>query len=265
MLRYVAMNIPGTAAIEAFWSVFFVSAASLAGIAALFTTKKSLKGFTFAMVSLSAGVLFGDVLLHIFPDIYRSALGFVSIAALVFCGLLAFFVMEKYLHWEHEHGFHEYGKEHVEHLKNQALGPTVLTADSLHNFLDGLIVGASYLAGAKIGLATTLAVVFHEIPHEIGNVGVLLHAGYSKRKAFYYNMFTALTAFLGLGAALFFGGVSKQFSDAALAVAAGGFIYIAGSELVPELHQESRIKQSVFQFICMVAGFALMVAVLALE
>ncbi|HVS80026.1 MAG TPA: ZIP family metal transporter [Candidatus Paceibacterota bacterium] len=251
---------------EAFISVFLVSAASLAGIAALFTAEKDRNGITFALVSLSVGVLFGDALLHILPDLFASGESVIALASLVFAGIMLFFVLEKYLHVDHEHGFHEYGEEAHRHgLRNRALGTTILAADIIHNFLDGLIVGASYLGGAKLGLATTLAVVFHEIPHEMGNVGVLLHAGYSKKKAFWYNTLTALTAFFGLACAVFFGQALAGFTDYALAFAAGGFIYIAGSELVPELREESGFRPSLVQFACMILGFGIMALVLLLE
>jgi len=246
-------------------SVTIVSAVSLAGIVVIFFNDKYLRNIVFALVSLSVGVLFGDVLLHILPDLYKQSANPVLSSVLIFCGILLFFIIEKYLHSEHAHGFHEYEDPHGHDNNKKALGPTILAADTLHNFLDGLIITASFLAGARIGLATTLAVVFHEIPHEIGNVGVLLHAGYSKKRAFTYNVLTALAAFLGLAAAIFFGGTTPGFTNAALAVAAGGFIYIAGSELVPELHKESRIKHSFAQLVFILIGFGAMFAVFAFE
>jgi zinc and cadmium transporter len=255
-------NFVEQAVINSFISVALVSAVSLVGIFALFASGKNYRSMIFAFVSLSVGVLFGDVLLHILPDLFVDPSDVVTPAVFVFAGILVFFLLEKYLHFEHEHGFHDYKHEDEE---KRVLGPSIIAADTLHNFLDGLIITASFLTGGAIGLATTLAVVFHEIPHEIGNVGVLLHAGYSKRKAFLYNVLTAVAAFAGLFVAVVFGKISPGFTNGALALAAGGFIYIAGSELVPELHKESRPGQSAMQFLFIVIGFVSMFAVLIFE
>lgn len=132
-----------------------------------------------------------------------------------------------------------------------------LVADSIHNFTDGLAIGVAYLAGIQIGIATTLAVVFHEIPHEMGNFFVLLYAGFSKTRALLFNALTGMTAILGTLLALSIGSRLRSFSNAILPIAAGGFLYIAGSDLLPELIREEKPRNSLHQLIAMAIGVAI--------
>jgi zinc and cadmium transporter len=131
--------------------------------------------------------------------------------------------------------------------------------------MDGIIIGASYLASLPVGLATTLAVVSHEIPHELGNFFVLLYAGFSRSKALLFNFLSASVAILGTILALLIGSRVEPFSTVVLPFAAGGFIYIAGSDLVPELHKETSFPKSVVQMIAMGVGIGLMLLLLLLE
>ena len=121
------------------------------------------------------------------------------------------------------------------------------------------------MVSIEVGIATTIAVILHEIPQEIGNFGVLLHAGYSKAKALWFNFLSALTAFAGAGLALLLGSITEQFALWLLPVAAGGFIYVALSDLIPELHKSNGARQGVVQVIAILVGVAAMAALLALE
>jgi zinc and cadmium transporter len=140
-----------------------------------------------------------------------------------------------------------------------------LFADGVHNLIDGMIIGASYLVSLPVGIATTIAVIFHEIPHELGNFFVLLYAGFTKTKALFFNFLTGLFAILGTLVALLVGSRVEDFSSLMLPLAAGGFIYIAGSDLVPELNKESDLLKSVIQLIAIAAGVGLMLLVAMLE
>ena len=131
-------------------------------------------------------------------------------------------------------------------------------ADGLHNFIDGVLIGASYVVSVPIGLGTTIAVLLHEIPQEIGDFGVLLHAGFGKARALWLNFFTATLAIAGAVLSLLMGSQLQQFSTAVLPFAAGGFIYIAGSDLVPELHKERQPPQAAIQLIAIGVGIGLM-------
>jgi zinc and cadmium transporter len=133
-----------------------------------------------------------------------------------------------------------------------------LVGDSAHNLLDGLIIGAAWQMDLRVGLATTLAVFFHELPQELGHYGVLLKGGMSPKKALLFNAASALTSFLGLGLAVAAVRISPQLSGALSAATAGGFLYVAGSDLVPELHHELKAGRSVLQLAAIVLGLACM-------
>jgi zinc and cadmium transporter len=140
-----------------------------------------------------------------------------------------------------------------------------LIGDALHNFIDGLIIGAAYFTSFELGIATTFAVILHEIPQEIGDFGVLLHGGFSKAKALFYNFFTALTAFIGAIVAFFIAGYSEILSALILPFAAGGFIYIAGADLIPELHKETKFSTSLLQLIYFLLGIGVMFLLLLVD
>ena len=140
-----------------------------------------------------------------------------------------------------------------------------LIADGAHNFIDGVLIGVSYMVSLPIGIATTIAVILHEIPTEIGDFGVLLHAGYSTRRALQYNFLSALMAVAGTLLALSIGPSISSFTTAVLPITAGGFLYIAGSDLIPELHREINLKHTLLQFLAILAGIGLMVALLWIE
>ena len=138
-----------------------------------------------------------------------------------------------------------------------------LFGDTIHNLLDGLVVGASYIVSIPVGIATTLAVIFHEIPQEIGDFGVLIHGGFTKKKALWFNFLTALTAILGTLIALGIGSALEGFIPLLISFAAGNFIYIAGSDLIPELHKnEPNPKESALQVASIALGVAIMLLVL---
>jgi zinc and cadmium transporter len=140
-----------------------------------------------------------------------------------------------------------------------------LVGDGFHNFIDGLIIAGSYLVNLQVGIATTLAVILHEIPQEIGDFGVLLHGGFSKSKALLLNFATALTAILGTIAVLIVGSKVQGLSSILLPIAAGGFIYIAGADLIPELHKETEFRGSLFQLFTFILGIGVMALLLLLE
>jgi zinc and cadmium transporter len=145
------------------------------------------------------------------------------------------------------------------------MGVMNVVGDGFHNLIDGLVIGGSYLVSVPLGLATTLAVIFHEIPQEIGDFGILLHAGFNKAKALLLNFVSALAAFLGAVVALAIGSRVAGFSEFLIPFTAGGFIYIAGSDLIPELHKEVKPSRSFFQFVALLLGLLLMLAFTFLE
>ena len=249
-------------------AVILVSLLSLIGVSLLFLKDHWLKKMVLILISLSVGSLFGDVFIHLLPQAFKSSSPvFVSIAILL--GIIIFFILEKFIHWRHSHGddvvesFHEHNNEHCD--KVQPVGYVVLFGDGVHNLIDGVIIAASFLASPEVGLATTLAVVLHEIPQELGHFAVLIHSGFTKGKALFYNFISALTAILGAVITLLFVERLETSIPYLLALAAGGFIYIAGSDLVPQLHKKTGMKESLIQLISILVGIGLMFSLLLLE
>jgi zinc and cadmium transporter len=240
-------------------SVLIVSLISLVGIFTLGLRSDFLNRSVFVLVSLAVGALLGDVFVHIIPEAYEEIADPTLVSLVLIAGILVFFALEKVMHWHHEHT-----SEHAEEVPHP-VGRMVLISDGVHNFIDGILIAASYLVSIEIGVATTLAVVLHEIPQEIGNFGVLIHAGYEKAKALWFNFLTALTAVAGAMLALMLGDMTEQFALWLLPFTAGGFIYIALSDLIPELHKHKRFGQGMLQLIAIIIGVLSMVALLALE
>lgn len=247
--------------------MLLVGGISLIGVFALALKDSLLHRLLFALVPLAAGALIGDSLFHLLPESFESDTGpLVSIA--VVAGMLTFFVLEKFLHWHHAH--HGKEEEHEGHncsdhnQKPRHLAPLVITADAAHNFIDGVIIAGSFLVSIPLGIATTIAVLLHEIPQEIADFGLLLHSGLSKARALLFNFLSALTAFLGAGLALILSNV-EHFSVLAIAFTGGSFLYIAIADIVPELHKEKRLGHGLAQLAFLLLGISLMGLLLLVE
>jgi len=238
-------------------SVSIVSLISFLGLLTLSIKIDKLKKILLYMVSFSAGALFGDAFIHLLPEIIKEVGFGVNISIYVMSGIGFSFIIEKFIHWRHCHIPHS--KEHI-----HPFAMMNLFGDGVHNFIDGIIIGASYLVSVPVGIATTLAVILHEIPSEIGDFGVLLQGGFTKAKALFYNFITALTAVLGAIVSLLISSYVENITTFLIPFAAGTFIYIAGSDLIPELHKEVEVKKSLFQFIAIVLGVLVMFLLLVL-
>ena len=235
-------------------SVLLVSLISFIGALALVLKRDLLNKSIFIFVSLAVGALLGDVFIHIIPGAYEKMNDTTIISFLLIGGILIFFILEKFIHWHH------HTLEHAEEHHHQ-MGKMILFGDGVHNFIDGLIIASSYMVSLEVGMATTIAVVLHEIPQEIGNFGVLIHAGYKAKKALWYNFLSALTAVIGAIVALILGSVAEDFAVILLPITAGGFIYIALSDLIPELHK-NHSEQSLVQVIAIMVGVMSMAGIL---
>lgn len=238
--------------------VLFVSLVSLAGVFTLSIREDKIKKYVFILVSLAVGALLGDAFIHLIPEAFESSENPTMVSLLIIAGILAFFVLEKFLHWHH-HG------EDTEETHVHPVGKLVLFSDGVHNFIDGIIIGTSFLASTSLGVATTIAVILHEIPQEIGDFAVLLHSGYTRKRALWLNFLSALMAVLGTVVAFLFGNLAETFSVMVLPLAAGGFIYIAVADLIPELHKTKVVKHSILQFGSLIIGVLLMFALLLVE
>lgn len=239
-------------------SVLVVSAVSLVGILTLPLDKKNLDKMLIFLVSFAAGSLLGDAFIHLIPESFDSSS--VKASAYILSGVIFFFVLEKLMHWRH---CHEAGCP--EHSK--VLPYVILAGDGLHNFIDGVIIGASFLVDVPTGIATTLAVVLHEIPQEIGDFGALIYGGFSRAKALLYNFLSALTAFVGAALVLVLSAYGSGVDLILVPFAAGGFIYIALADIIPELHRHKRgeLWHSTLQLAFFIAGMAVMYGLLLFE
>lgn len=231
-------------------SVFLVSLISLIGVFFISINEQGMRRILFVLVSLAVGGLFGDSFIHLLPEAFRQSDG-VQTALYVLAGIFLFFILEKFLRWRHEHTLEAEPAIHP-------VGYINLMADGVHNLLDGMIIGAAYLVSRKVGIATTLAVILHEIPQEIGDFGILVQAGFTRKRALFFNFLSASLSILGALIALFLGLRGSHFSHFMAPLAAGGFIYIAGSDLLPELHKESKPAHSLTQMGAILVGAGLM-------
>ena len=217
----------------------------------LYFKKETLHKITLFLVSLSAGALMGGAFLHLLPEaaqeIETSKLYLIVLAAFIF-----FFFMEKLLFWRHCH---------KENCPIHTFGYMNLVGDSLHNFIDGLVIAGAFLVDIKLGIATTIAIAIHEIPQEIGDFGVLIHAGFNKKRALVVNYLVALTVVLGGVVGYFISFSLNNIIPYLLPFAAGGFIYIAASDLMPEIRKETNLKRSINSFAIFILGIALMLIV----
>ncbi|MBU4246593.1 MAG: ZIP family metal transporter [Nanoarchaeota archaeon] len=233
-------------------SVILVSLLSFIGLFTFPMKERTLEKVLLFLVSFSAGALFGDAFLHLLPEAVEAQGFSMSVSISLLGGIVVFFIFEKFIHWRH---CHIPASEHHHH----PVAFMNLIGDGVHNFIDGLVIGASYLASIPVGIATTLAVILHEIPQEIGDFGVLLHAGYSKKKALFFNFMSALASILGVAVVLAFGTKGADLSIYLVPFAAGGFIYIAGFDLIPELHKETNPAKSAVHLIAFIAGITVMI------
>lgn len=233
-------------------SVFVVSIVSLAGVLTLAFKEQVLNKFLMLLVSFAAGGLLANSFFDLLPEaIEKSGSLTFDISLYVLSGILAFFILEKVILWRHCHHL-EQGEECQIHGP-QSFAMTSIVGDATHNFLDGMIIGGTYAVNFSLGLTTTLAIVFHEIPQEVGDFGILVAGGYSKTRALFYNFLTALTAFAGAILAISISAKIISFTAFLVPFTAGGFIYIAASDLIPELHKQTvkfnRVVAEVFFFL----------------
>lgn len=229
------------------WAVaasIIVSLISLVGIFSVFFKQTKINEILIPLIGFSAGGLIGGAFLHLLPEALEQADSQLIFSYLIL-GFISFFILEKYLHWRHCHN--GVCKIHVFTYLN-------LIGDGIHNFTDGLVIGTSFIVSISFGIITTLVIILHEIPQEIGDFAVLLYGGFSKFKALYYNFLSALTCILGTIIGYFISQQIGLFSSFLLPFTAGGFIYIAACDLVPELHKQPDLKKSAFSLFSFILG-----------
>jgi len=229
-------------------AVLIVSLVSILGIL-IFLKKKTLNKILFYLVSFAAGTLLGAAFLDLLPEALEQ--GFKeTVPIFILIGILSFFVLEKFLHWHHHHAGHEHEEVH---------GFTYLNifGDAIHNFLDGIVIAISFLNSTALGIVATIAIIAHEIPQEIADFSILIYGGFSKIKALVYNFLTALTAVIGALTAYFYSGAIESSTTFLTSFAVGGFVYIASTDLIPEIHKEKDLGKSFVQLVLLALGIFL--------
>jgi zinc and cadmium transporter len=236
-------------------SALLISLVSLVGLTTLSVKLEHLKKVLLFLVSFSVGALFGDTFIHLLPEAVREAGFTLNISLFVLCGIIFFFVLEKFIFWRHCHVPTSDSHPHSFAYMN-------LIGDGFHNLIDGMIIAGTYVVNVELGVATTLAVILHEIPQEIGDFGVLIHAGYTREKALFFNFLSGVTALIGVIITLSLQVGVESITTVLVPFTAGGFIYIAGSDLIPELHRETSGKKSFLQFLGVMLGILVMLSLL---
>lgn len=233
-------------------SLLVVSAIPLVVVAFLPRDQRRVRTAVSYLVSFAIGALLGSAFLHLIPESYEQSGNRYVTALAVLGGFLGFFVLERFL-WHHGHAAPQRSRAPL-----PPLAALNLLGDAVHNLMDGMAIAASYMADPAVGLTTTIAVVLHEVPQELGDYGVLLFSGLSVRRAVLYNLGTAAVAFLGAAVVL---GAGEHLGDAAsflLPVTAGSFLYIAASDLLPELQRGRSPAVTLQQLATILLGIGVM-------
>lgn len=234
-------------------SVVFVSLLSVIAAIPLLIKKQVPDRLLLILVGVSVGTLLGAIFFHFLPEA-TSGTYTVGLALHILTGFLVFFVVEKLVHYHHaEHKTTGPAHHHAYHL-----APINLTGELVHNFIDGIVIATSYLVSIPLGIAATISVALHELPQEIADFGILLYAGLSKKKALLYNFLASLSAILGALVGIIAFAQIDDFQGFAIPFAVGAFLYIAASNLVPELHREKKPFESAIQFLAVLAGIGIM-------
>ncbi|MBU0615635.1 MAG: ZIP family metal transporter [Nanoarchaeota archaeon] len=235
-------------------SVIIVSLISVFSAIPLLAKKKISNKLLVFLMSLSVGTLLGGVFIHFMPEITEHGYSIKS-AMYIIAGFVVFFLLEKFVHYHHNKKCeeHDYGHGHAYHL-----APLNLIGDGIHNALDGLVLAGAYFVSIEIGIAATISVIFHEIPQEIADFGILLYSGLSRIKALFFNFLSATTAIIGAIIGIFLAGATENFSHFIIPFAAGNFIYIAASNLVPELHRHCKLIDTLLHLLAISLGVFVM-------
>lgn len=228
-------------------SVVGVSLISLIGLFVISFKEDAFNKILNILVAFAAGTLLGTAFLGLLPEAVEQGTPFYVVLA----GLVLFFVIERFIHWHHCHD------KECDYRTAEAVGKLNLIGDGVHNLIDGIIIAATFMIDVRLGITTSIAIALHEIPQEIGDFAILIHSGYTRKKALLYNFYTALVAVVGAVLTYWFASSITGIVPYLAAIAAGGFIYIATADLLPELHKESSTKKLILQFIFFILGIVI--------
>lgn len=238
------------------------SVISLIGGALLLAHKKTAVKISHFLSSFAAGALLGAAFFDLLPEAIEEsehiALPLMNLLAWVLGGILFFFLLERLLHWFHHHGYEEHD------VSGKPTVPLVVIGDTVHNFIDGVAIAATFMLSIPLGISTTFAVALHEIPQEVGDFGIMLKHGLKRKKILLINVMSAAASFAGALLAFYFGEQIEGLTAIFLAVTAGFFLYIALSDLLPEIHHENKKSLALWETVCLFAGVIVMFVAIAL-
>ena len=223
---------------------------ALAGAFSLFISKKSLNKILLFLVSISIGALIGGAIFHLIPEAIKE-LYLIKTFLIGFLGIIIFYSVESYLHWHHCHKNGECSEHPYTHL--------ILYGDAIHNFIDGLIIASSFIISIPLGVLTSLLIIAHELPQEIGDFGVLVYGGFTKSRALFYNFLVQLTSVFGGILGYYFLQV-HNYAVYLLPFAAGGFLYIAIGDLIPEVFKEKNWKKRIINILGILIGLGVLIS-----
>ena len=212
-----------------------------------------------SLVSYAIGALLGAAFLEILPEAFKSGASVSVVSGAVLGGILLFFTLEKLLLWRHCHHDHCEAHEPAESGKqgdHGRSGTMILVGNTFHNFVDGIIIAAAFLADVHLGIVTALAIIAHEIPQEVGDFMILLHSGYTKAQALLLNLMSSLATLMG-GVLAYYALKSMQnVVPVLLALAAASMIYVAVADLIPGLHKRTTLRDTLEQVLLIVLGIS---------
>lgn len=235
--------------------VFVISLLGIGGGVLLIYREKWAKLISKYLITFAIGALFGVAFLDLLPEAIAEVQAVENVLIYSLIGIMIFYLLEKTLLWYHHHSVeHIWHGKHPAEEKAHSVGYLITFGDTLHNFIDGLVISAGFLADVRLGITTALAVLFHELPQEIGEFAVLLHAKFSRAKIILYSLAAQMTAVVGVLIGFFYLPLFENLEAILIAIAAGGFIYIAATDLLPETHRERSLNKSLMQVILLILG-----------
>lgn len=237
-------------------STFLISLIAFIGALTLFLKERLLNKILTVLISLSAGTLIGGAFLHLLPEAIQktgiATQNLLKVFLFLLLGFCIFFILEQFIGWHHHHS-----ASHDEECEIKPFNYLILIGDGLHNFIDGLIIAGSFVVQPVVGIVTTGIVALHEIPQELGDFGVLVYGGFNKMRALFFNFLSALPAIIGGVVGYFFSRWIGGLALYLLPFAAGNFIYIASSDLIPEIKLGENLRKAWIHFIFFLIGIGL--------
>jgi zinc and cadmium transporter len=269
-----------------FLMIFLIGSFSLIGVFMISIKEKTLDSILFILVAFGTGAIFSTALFSLIPEALHhleelnakgAAFNENFLFIIVILGFIMFFIIERFIYWFHGHA-HEKENQLVCYTDKTGMVDTYfeksgniksfavlnLLGDALHNFLDGIVIMVAFLSGITNGIIVTLAVLFHELPQEVGDFGILMYGGFTKKKALSFNFISAMVALLGGVIALFLSNTIDGFNFFMLAFSGGGFLYIACTELMPELLKQKDLRKSIIQTMIFFVGVLLIILLIVL-